>query len=137
MARIEDGGLHQRAVLWPVQRRADGEVRHDQFGNVMVEDTPIEIPVRWLTTRTDRRDADGTAIALDASAVVDREITVGSRMALGDFEELGLLGTALAAGVAELMVVVSYDEAPDIRNRACHREVGLAKHRDTIPSEGQ
>ncbi len=118
----------QDAVLWPA-------VGYDDYGQVKVG-AAVELVaaegtgVRWTNTRTEALDPEGNTISLDASAVVDRLIPVGSIMFLGTYDEI--CGTS--SSNQSLMQVKTYDEAPDIKNRVTAREVGMMRFRDSFPT---
>lgn len=119
----------QRAVLWP-------KVSIDRYGQPRItagDDGREEIKVRWETGRMMGRDAQGNPVSLDATAVVDREVTVGSIIALGRTHDWDDLGTANAADLelGELMEVVGYEECPDIKGRSVMRVVSLKRYKDT------
>lgn len=128
MPAPETAYLTQAAVLWPIEG-------YDAYGKPKVSDEAVELEVRWETRRTQARDALGNPIMLDAMAIVDRVIAVGSIMALGELEDWGLVGTGNASETGELMEVVNYMEVPDIKGRFSYREVGLKRWRDTLPEQ--
>ena len=114
----------QTAVLWPCSGR-------DNYGEPQVG-SPVEILVRWITKRMEALDALGNTIALDAQAVVNQEIAVGSLMWLGTLASWQ--GTGSAVQPSDLMQVKIYDEATDLKGRATRRTAGLMRFRDALPT---
>lgn len=123
MPAFETMDLEQVAVLW-------GKSGTDDYGQPTTA-TAIEIPVRWLTKRDEVVDAQGNTIALDATVVVERQIAVGSLMALGNLSYW--VGTGSAGDESEVMEVVTYEETPDLKGREIRRSVGLKRFRDALP----
>jgi hypothetical protein len=100
-----------------------------------VTSAPVDVDVRWTWGQQAALNAQGGTIALDAVAVVDREISVDSEMWLAPDSTYSALeqwlGTGSAGDESGVMTVQSYKEVSDIRNRGIRREVGLAFAKDT------
>lgn len=123
MPSLETKDRRQAALLF-------ARTGSDDYGEPTVAE-PIEIRVRWNTKRTEVQDANGSTIALDAVVVVDRVISIGSRMWLG--EEADWYGTGSGTDESqdqEMHVVRTYDEVKDVKARHTRRTVGLSKFRD-------
>jgi hypothetical protein len=120
----ERAKLTQKAIVW----LAEGT---DRYGDPKVSDTPIEIRVRWITGRMESLDANGNVMALEATAIVKREIPVGSRMWLGSLAEF--MGTGSAGADTEIMEVKIYNEVPDEKGRNRTRSVGMMRFHDEKP----
>lgn len=118
MPALEKLFRHQKAVLW----EASGK---DDYGEVTV-DAAAEITVRWAERRREGVDPQGNTIAIDATAVVDREIAVGSIMWLGALVDL-------PTPLTDLNQVVNYNSIPDIKGREFYRTVSLIKYGNTLP----
>lgn len=116
----------QKAVLWAKSTTVD------DYGQPTVS-SPVEITVRWNTQQADALDSQGRPITLDASVVVDREIEIGSQMWEGELADW--LGTGSGGTDSEVMEVVTYSEAKDLKGRYTRREVGLKRFRDA-PATG-
>lgn len=125
MPSPEKTDLRQKAVLWV----PNGV---NKYGEKTFAD-PIEISVRWNTQRRATLDGKGNTVMLDATAVVDRVIAIGSEMWLGELEDW--YGTGSVSGDDELMYVKTYNETPDLRNREKMQTVGLMKAKET-PDNG-
>ncbi len=97
MPHQELGYRRQKAVLWPF----DG-TSYDNYGQPKIGE-PVQLRVRWVTARREVKDAQGNNVALDATAIVDRKITVGSTMALGDIGDWLIAGTDNASAIGEIM----------------------------------
>ncbi len=68
----EDDYRFQKAVLWTF-------AGYDGHGDVKVS-AAVEVDVRWEERRSETLDVNGNSIAVDATAVVGQEISVGSVM---------------------------------------------------------
>lgn len=126
MPAPETSDRWQKALLW-------AKLRNDGHGDP-VRDEAIELSVRWVNSRRDVNDGTGNRISLEAEALVDRKVRIGSLMWLGTLDEWP--GTGIGINDEELMVVVSYEEATDVKGRIACRIVGLAKYRDALPARG-
>lgn len=124
MPATELSHRYQAAVLW---RKAG----MNRYGEPTLH-PPEEIRVDWDDTKREVLDSNGQRVAVDAAALVDRDIAVGSEMWLG---ELALwLGSGTGSGAAlpvDVMVVKTFNSTPDFRNRYKTREVGLMKKANT------
>jgi hypothetical protein len=131
MQEVATMDRRQNAVLWPF-------VAYDRAGQPIVTATPVGLSVakghgvQWTWKRREVLDAKGNTIALDASAVVDQRIDVGSLMWLGKIGDLPP-GTSFLGEANELYYVATYNETCDIKGRAVNRTVNLARFRDAMP----
>ena len=121
MPALETRDRKQDAVLW--QRSG-----YDKHGQATVEQ-PVALKVRWEDKFVEVLDPKGNTIGVDATAVVDRNVSVGSIMWLGCLDKLGP-----GASPQGLMEVKAFNSTPDIRNRAQRRTVGLMRFRDKLPT---
>lgn len=129
MPPLETMDLKQRAVVWPL-------VGTDRYGEPTVSDTPREVPVRWTWTRREMTDPQGNTIVVDAQAVVNEDIKVGSLMWLSTLDDLPAgTGWSLSEFDEELMRVVTTSKGTDLKNRFTRRTLGLSRFRDTLPSQ--
>lgn len=112
-------------MLWPKDAIGD----NDGYGQPLLS-RGVEVRVRWDDTAADVLDAQGNRIKVDATALVDREMTVGSELWLGQLSDW--IGTALGQdNETRVMVVKTYNAVPDVRNRYVARTVGLMKKSST------
>ncbi len=110
---------YQPAILFPYEGNSDG------YGQPLMG-TPVPLRVRWSDTQSDQLDPQGRRVRVDATVRVDREITIGSEMWLGEWNDW--IGTALGqTDDTKVMVVKTYNAEPDVRNRYIDRVVGLMK----------
>lgn len=123
MPAPETSHRFQPAVLWPV-------IGFDSYGQFTVG-PPEEIRVRWTNSRQETLDPKGNVIALDATAVVDMEIGVGSKMWLGELS--AWYGTGSGVQQDGLMEVKTISIAPDVKNRFVMRTLGLMLYKDDLP----
>ena len=115
----------QPAVLWASTGFPD------RYG-VMSLAVPIQIWVKWNTTRRRILDAKGNLTALDAEVVVDRLIPLESKMYRGTLSNW--LGTGSDLPENELMEVKEYKECWSDKGRCARRTVGLVKFRGAMPA---
>lgn len=114
-------GRYQLATLYMAQEA------YDRYGQRIL-DTPVQVYVQLQTKRQQVVTADGETVALDATAIADRRITVGSLL---------VLGAGLGTGTDdELMEVKTYNETPDAKNRYKAMSVGLMRFRQALPVAG-
>jgi len=121
MPQIETDLLNQKAVLWAFSG-------YDASGEPTVS-AAVEVNVRWNDGRSGGSDPLLQSINVDATAVVDREVAVGSVMWLG----------TLAAYNSEdpaptIMQVVGYKATPDVKGRNYRRTVTLVKLSTELPT---
>lgn len=117
---LETTELRQKAVLWP----ASGIDRAGHHKRGSAE----EICVRWQYSNTEATDRQGNRIAIDATVVVDRAVSVGSILWLGS-----LLEHNAAASPGDYCRVVSFSTIPDIKNQNTRRVLYLQRLGDTLP----
>jgi hypothetical protein len=121
MPALEVADRYQKAVLMP----ATGG--YDAYGQPVVGEA-IEVTVRWVWEKQEVTDPQGNTITIDATAVVDREIPVHSRMWLGEIADW--IGTGSGAVDNDLCEVRTASRTSDIKNRFVRRTVGLMRFRD-------
>ena len=121
MPAFEVFDLNQKAVLWPTAGPKD------RYGVLQVGD-PVEIFVRWENTRCEMLNSKGEVIGVDASVVTDRDITVGSRMWLGELADW--YGTGSGVEDDEVMQVLSVEKATDLKGRILRRELLLCRYKN-------
>ncbi len=121
----------QKALLWEKEGI-------NSYGEPIIAATPIELDVRWGTGKNRTvTGPNGEPIAIDGTIIVDRRITIGSIMWLGSLSQwygTGSAETSVVEPRPELMQTITYDDTPDIKNRAHYREVGVMYFRGTLPS---
>lgn len=118
MPSQETSHRHQTALYFPF-------AGVDDYGQPIVSSSPTELSVRWEFGRAETTDPQGNTVVVDAIVHVDRRITVGSEMWLGELEDWIGTGSGSAGSDDEVMRVVSYNETPDVKGRKFYREVGL------------
>ncbi len=126
MPSNEGMGLVHKAVLWK-------RVGTDKNSRPIVSSTPEEIECRWDGRSRIVYNAQGEPIAVDATAVVDREIAEGSALVRGKIDDLPGTGQT---PVRNVMEVASYDFTDDLRGMETHREIGMVRSADTLPRTG-
>lgn len=105
---VETTELRQKAVLWArtgVDASAD-----PTFGS------PIEIDTRWEDAQGNARGQKGESESRSVTVFVDREISLGSKLWLGELADL-------PASPTGLIEVVAYDAVPDLKARHYRRTV--------------
>lgn len=113
-----------KAVYW----RNTGTT--DRYNEKILEEA-VELKVRWVGTRSNMLDPNGERIVVDASAIVDRTIPVGSQLWLGTLEDWLGTGSNGEESETEIMEVVAVEVTDDIKGRGGNtfREVGLKRFR--------
>lgn len=96
----------------------------DNYGRPKMGDAE-EVAVRWEEDRRESLDRDGNRTAIDATAWVDHEVTVGSEMWLGSIYDYPTPDSG------RLYKVTSYSETPDLRGGGPERTVTLVRKSDT------
>lgn len=119
MVYIETTSRKQKAVLWPAGTDSTSTGRKKVLANT-------EIKVRWEDREQDALNVEGETIRVDATAVVDRDIEVGSLMWLGAKADW----TALTGNLKE---VVSIGKIPNLKSTRFRRVVGLVRYSDDLP----
>lgn len=123
MPPLETDDLDHKAVLWAL-------AGYDRYGRPKVG-APEEVDVRWTWRRSEALDPQGNTVSLDADVAVDRKIKPGSKMWKGELADW--YGTGSAGDDSELMEVVTYAEADDLKARETRRQVGLKRYQDKPP----
>lgn len=123
MPPIETFERNHDALLWPL-------VSYNDYGRVTISSDVVELKVRWEQKRSERLDAQGHRISLDAMVIVDRQIEIGGEMVRRTLEDW--VGTGSGGGQAEIYKVVWYDEVADVRGREVLREVGLKRLKGSL-----
>ena len=118
MPRLGRTNLNQKAVLW----KAAG---YDSYGEPTL-DAPQEIDCRWDQDRRENVSDQGTPIAIDATAVVEIDIPIGSIMRQGALEDL-------PDTLDSLFKVVSFSSVPDIKGRVFVRDVSMQRYSESLP----
>jgi hypothetical protein len=98
----------------------------DNYGVQQVS-AAVELSVRWDQTATHAVNAQGATEGYDATVIVDREIAVGSIMALGTIESIGDTPT-------DLKVVKRLQKTPDLKGRKFHYVASLQNYNDSLPT---
>ena len=124
MPALEVSTAIQKAVLWPFTPG------YDRFGQQIVGE-PVEINVRWKTSRRTVTDPRGNTVTLNAEADVFQEVEPGSRMWLGTLDQWNQISSNPATVNEELCQVMTFDSIPDIKGRLAYMKVGLMKFHDT------
>lgn len=118
--------LNDRAVLWAASSVVN------QYGQYIVSPTPVELKVRWVAKQSSMLDHQGNTVAVDATAIVDQDVTLGSIMWLGGLRDLPTPTNVPTSG---LMVVKMFNKTGDLKNRNFRRKVGLMRSNDVLPTK--
>jgi hypothetical protein len=123
----------QKVLLWAALASFDRDGQH------RVATTFVEISARWTDERKEMLDPMGNVIMVDASAVVNLDVPIGSIMWKGSQTDLdaAISGTGThAVPTGDIMEAVAWEKTPDIKNRSKYREVGLKRRLDAMPMQG-
>jgi len=113
------GRRPMKAVYWAFSG-------YDAYGEPTVT-TPVELDVRWEQGLAEEITPNLQPTAVDATAWVDRDVTVGSM-----FRIEALVDTPGTAD--EILEVVEFQKIPDIKGRLFERVVLLRKYKDSLPT---
>lgn len=128
MPPIEHMDMTETAVLWT----KTGETR---YSDPLVA-SPQEVAARWEKTARDAAGPNGSTLTLDASVALKVNVPDGSILYLGQLSDLTGTGTGTGDYPADgtpLYVVVTRDEAYDLKGRVVRHEYGLQRYRGTLP----
>lgn len=124
MPQLEEMDRHQDALYWP-------KTGTDGYGQP-VHGAVQELKVRWENGRRLASDANGNPIAIDATVASGRTVLVlGSLMWEGKLADTP--GTS-ETPESDLMIVVGFDSATDIKGRVVRREALLQRYKNTFDS---
>jgi len=84
-----------------------------------------EIHVQWVEKQMEMTDATGNVITADVQLTVGRELTIGSIVAKGAYDDY--------AATDMKYEVVAYNEQRDLQNRFVRRTAGLKRYGVELP----
>ena len=119
MVYLETSSRRQKAVLWAAGTEHTSEGRKKVIA-------AVEIDVRWEEKQQDALNEAGEIIRVDAVAVVNQTVAVGSLMWLGELEDW----VAATGGLKE---VVSFSSVPNIKATRFRKTVGLVRYSESLP----
>lgn len=119
MVYIESMSLRQDATLWAAGTESTSIGRKKVLANTAIK-------VRWEESEQDALDVEGETIRVDALAVVDQDIAIGSLMWLGK-----RANWTVATG--ELKEVVTFSKIPNLKGTRFRRTVGLIRYSNDLP----
>lgn len=124
MPPFETMDRYQSAVYWAASSAGP-------TGEPTLAD-PVELEVRWRWGSQQATAADGTPTRIDASVVLDQQVSLGSLMVQGSLADF--LGTGSGVLPVEYMEVVTYKEVPDIKGVNTRYRCGLRYYRGSRPN---
>jgi hypothetical protein len=104
----------RNAVWW----RRDGS---DGYGNMKFDD-PVEVACRWDDINEMYLNEDGESKVSKSIVIVDRAMTIGDYLMLGDLDSTVLDNPLEETGAQEIK---SFSATPDIRDTAMYYEAVL------------
>jgi hypothetical protein len=125
MPRLWTASLKQNAVLWSAAYSSGGDPVTISTGQQKVN-AAVALKVRWEEKETDSLDADGNTIRLDGVVVVDRDVTIGSILWLGDKKTMPTAPT-------DLHEVVTFNKTIAIKGKRYRRVCGVQRYSDSLP----
>lgn len=120
MPTQEAAFLNQKAVLW------EHSGSFDSNGDPLVL-AAVEIDTHWEQVRRASIGDDNAPLALDARAIVSRDIAEHSVMWLGKL-------AGLPAEPDDLHEVIKFDKIADIKGREFQRTVHLRRWKQPLPT---
>lgn len=96
--------LKQKAIWWKAGAK-------DRFGNVTFDD-PVEIDCRWEETGKEYLNAKGETAVSDAVVYVDRDISTGDFLCLGELDSNPVSHPLDKAGAES---VKRFDKLPNLK----------------------
>src|SRR5574343_312889 len=109
----------QHAVLWAVSGRGD-------YGERTLA-SPVEIKVRWESTKTEGGDPRSETAAKSVTCHTDQSVAVGSEMWLGRLDDL--VGTA---SPGDVHVVTAITTVPDVKGRETKYTLTLDRKSESL-----
>ncbi len=103
----------------------------DRYGKILVSITPVELRVRWNDKQRRVLDRQGNTIAVDATAIVDRDIPLGSILWRGGIDDLPGTSPIPTSGLMEVKLSNSVD---DLKGRVTRYDVAMIRATDTLPT---
>lgn len=119
MVYIESTSRRQDATLWAAGTESTSTGRKKVLANTAIK-------VRWEDREQDALNAVGETIRVDALAVVNRDIAIGSLMWLGKRANW-------TATTGDLKEVVTFSKVPNLKGTRFRRTVGLVRYSDDLP----
>lgn len=111
-------------MLWPF-------TGYGEEGTPLIDRmNPVELQVRWVGKQSEALDPLGNTIAIDATAITNTDIVIGSRMWLGTLSDW--LGTGSGSIPDEAMIVKTFNKTSDLKNRFVQRSAGLMRYTDDV-----
>lgn len=126
MPPLEEMDRHDTAVLWP----ATGL---DRYGKPTIG-SPVELTpedgtgVRWVAKKKQIMSPQGQPVGVDVTVILDREVPIGSKMWKGALEDWD------DEAQTDVMEVVAYEGAEDLKGRHTTHSVMLKRHGDDLPT---
>lgn len=120
MSHSTERHLNQTAVYWEC-------VARDRFSDPVLA-PPDEIPIRWEWTRMEIIDVTGQSVQIDAMVCTGQRLREGSLLYLGDLNQYQGVGSG-STHEGNVLEVVRYQEATDVRGSQTRRESLLRRHK--------
>lgn len=106
MPSNEQSFRFQKAVVWLA-------VGVDNHGNIKVSTTPIELDVRWETSKRQSFDASNETVSVSVELHTEDELPIGTQVWEGCLDELPSPLTL----ITNIHRVIGYDRIPDVKGR--------------------
>ena len=112
----------QKAVYWSLAPGGDKD-QVDEFGNPIINLTPIEIDVRWEDVSIEFVGANGTNEISRARVYVDRDVEVGGVLMLGIIANI--TDSVIPKENTNAWEIRRFEKLPNIKNTEQLRTVFL------------
>lgn len=124
MPAMEVSDLHQIACYWALSTYGDyGETRMGALTDA------VQLNVRWEERKSQAINPQGNTVATDVMVIVDRVVTPGGMMWLGEKDDL----PSAVSSLTDVYQIIEVRAIPDVKNRHTRRRCKLMRYSDTLP----
>lgn len=115
-----------KAVYW-------AKTGQNSHGGITISGTPVEINCRWLWTKKNVQDPNGSVVVVEATVTLETPIVPDSILWLGTLADW--MGTGSTSADTRLMQAWRYREVEDIRGIEVRRSAMLIHYGTDLPPE--
>jgi hypothetical protein len=111
--------LKTKVVYWsPSSIACNGRQKYDDFGNVVMEDPPVELAARWDDKREEVISEEGTKVVSNSQVMLSADVEIGGFLFLGSLETASRFrGNEFfdPRGRGDVYEIVKFDKIPNIK----------------------